>query len=185
KMVDTVTSVRDILEKRVNALGVAEPIIQVYGKDTAEQVANQIIVELAGVDPERAKNILQKTAKLEFRLVHPDKQMIFGSREEAIKSFPNGVLPPDYEVLPNAREARADQSAPTGGYYVVRKVASLAGDQLQSAHSAPSPNSANYHVTFSLSPTGRDLFTAVTGQNVGKLLAIVLDGQVRSAPRIN
>lgn len=185
EMLDTVASAREVIRKRVDELGVAEPIIQTYGRDTADQVANQIIVELAGVDPERAKQILKDTAQLEFKLVHPEKQNSFPTREDAIKSFPNGVLPPEYEVLPyTGRDTHAEHSGPSGGYYVVRKIASLNGKQLKSARSEPTPNSSAYQVGFTLSPEGREIFSRVTGENVGKALAIVLDKKVQSAPLI-
>ncbi|MBI1747307.1 MAG: protein translocase subunit SecD [Acidobacteria bacterium] len=185
EMENTVRSARDVIDRRVNELGVSEPIIQIYGRNTADQVANQIIVELAGVNPERAKKIIQETAQLEFRLVHPDKQHHFPSREEAIKSFPNGILPPEYDVLPySGRDSHSGNGTPSGGWYVVRRTAAVTGKHLKTARPQPDPNRGSYEVVFTLTREGREMFTAVTGQNTGKQLAIILDRKVHSAPVI-
>lgn len=171
---------REIIERRVNELGVREPIIQQY-EPVGGGLADKIIVQLPGVDdPERAKDIIGKTAQLELKLVHSDKQGNFNSRQEALQSF-NNALPPEYEIVPIIERNSSDRSGVQ--YLVVRKAASITGKHLKSAEAQLS-NSRGYSVAFTLTNQGRDIFGKVTEANIGKRLAIVLDGRAYSAPEI-
>ncbi len=174
----TVRQAKEIIDKRVNTYGVAEPNIQTYG---GGEVPDQIIVELPGVeDFDRITRILQRTATLDLRLVHPDHSETFPTREDALRVFGN-QLPPEFEILPFKDR---DETGGKGAFMVVRKAAALTGQQLKDARPREDPFTGRSEVEFSLNAEGVRLFSEVTGKNVGKFLAIVLDGEIRSAPRI-
>src|SRR5688572_8322439 len=121
---EAVSQALETIERRVNELGVAEPVVARHGGD------DQILVQLPGVDdPERAKEIISTTALLELKLV---EQGPFTSREQAMQAY-NNVLPSDAEILPG----RADGSGTAGTagtvYYVVKKVGPVAGRDLRNA----------------------------------------------------
>lgn len=175
----SVRQARQIVARRIDEYGVAEPSITVYGSG---DVQDQIIVELPGVeDFERVRQLIQSVAKLELKLVHPSHRGApFPTREAAIASF-DGAIPPEYEILP-VRER--DSVGAQTGYYVVRRTATITGQHLKNARRAQDPLSGRSEVSFFLNPEGVALFSQTTGQNVGNQLAIVLDDMVRSAPRI-
>jgi preprotein translocase subunit SecD len=174
----TVRQARETIHNRVDQYGVAEPTITVYG---GGEVQDQIIVELPGVDdPSRVISLIRTSARLELKLVHPDKGGPFSSRESALQAF-NGALPPDFQILPYRNEGR------TGGsmmYLVVRRGASITGRHLKNARRSQDAYTGRSEVDFYLNAEGVQLFTRTTEQNVGKQLAIVLDDEVRSAPVI-
>ncbi len=168
----TVRQAKETIQRRVDQFGVAEPTIMVYGSG---DVKDQIIVELPGVDdPERVIDLIESTAKLELKLVHPSKGGSYESREEARRAFDNR-LPSDYEILPNR-----DQ----GGYLVVRRTPSITGQHLKNARRSEDSITGRSEVVFFLNSDGVSLFTRTTEQNVGKRLAVVLDGEIRSSPNI-
>jgi preprotein translocase subunit SecD len=172
----TVRQVREILARRIDQYGVAEPTITVYGDD-----ADQIIVELPGVeDFDRVMNLIGTAAKLELRLVHPDHQQSFESRDAILRLFNNRV-PAEYEILPYRDRT---ETAGKTLYMVVRKAASISGTHLKNARREEDPFTGRSEVSFFLNSEGVRLFSDVTGRNVNKLLAIALDGEIRVAPRI-
>jgi preprotein translocase subunit SecD len=167
---EAVTQARLTIERRVNELGVAEPSI-------AQQGANgdQILVQLPGVtDVNRAKEIIQSTGLLELKIV---EQGPAASRDALLQ---NGQVPEGMEILPGASGAPGEAGTV---YYLVRKVAAVEGRDLRSArpsldqHGRPA-------VSFTLNAEGSQKFGKVTGENIGRQLAIVLDGRVQSAPTI-
>ncbi len=174
----TVVQARETIRNRIDQFGVAEPSITVYGSG---DVPDQIIVELPGVDdPNRVINLIKSTARLELKLVHPEKSSPFSSRESAIQAF-GGTLPPGYEVLPY-RDINE-----TGGqtqFMVVRSAPSVTGRHLKNARRSLDSFTGRAEVSFFLNTEGVDLFTRATEQNVGNRLAIVLDDEIRSAPVI-
>jgi len=174
----TVAQARETIRNRIDQYGVAEPSITVYGSG---DVPDQIIVELPGVDdPGRVINLIKSTARLELKLVHPEKSNPFSSQESAIQAF-GGKLPEGYGVLPY-RDINE-----TGGqtqYLVVRKAPSVTGRHLKNARRSQDSFTGRAEVSFFLNTEGVDLFSRTTEQNVGNRLAIVLDDEVRSAPVI-
>jgi preprotein translocase subunit SecD len=166
-------AVRQALEtirNRVDEFGVAEPTIQQQGE-------NRILVQLPGIqDPERAKALIGKTALLEFKML--DERT---SVEDALA----GRVPETSEVLYQRRvdkETKVERKIP----YVVQKRTLLTGAELNRAEVQADPNSpGNWQVAIELNAVGTRVFGEITEQNVGKLLAIILDGNVNSAPRIN
>jgi preprotein translocase subunit SecD len=171
---DSVTQALQTIERRVNELGVAEPIVALHGT-----AADQILVQLPGVtDVARAKEIIRSTALLELKIVEAGPA---ASREELLK--PHGGQPPaDMEVVPGVSPATEGGRADTV-YYLVRRVAAVTGRDLRSARPTLDENNQPA-VSFSLNREGSRKFGAVTGANIGRQLAIVLDGRVQSAPTI-
>jgi preprotein translocase subunit SecD len=156
-----------VIRNRVDQFGVAEPTIQKQGE-------NRILVQLPGVqDPARAKALIGKTAVLEFKLV--DDQV---DPKRAIQEGP----PPGDEVLFGRRVDRTTK-AETRVPYVVKKEVLLTGDVISDATVRVSDVGEPY-VSVSFDSVGARLFGEATEKNVGKPLAIVLDGNVHSAPVI-
>jgi preprotein translocase subunit SecD len=167
---EAVDQARQTIERRVNELGVTEPSI-------AQQGADQILVQLPGVsDVDRAKEVIGSPGMLELKLV---EQGPAASREDALRST-GGIVPPDMEVLSGSGDGAG------GGplYYLVRRVAAVTGQDLRSARVQLDENNMPA-VGFTLNPAGSAAFARVTGENIGRFLAIVLDKTVQSAPTIN
>ncbi len=167
---EAVVQARQTIERRVNELGVTEPSIAQQGDD-------QILVQLPGVsDVDRAKEVIGSPGMLELKLV---EQGPAASREDVLRST-GGVVPPNMEVLTGSGDAS------TGGpsYYLVRRVAAVTGQDLRTARVQLDENNLPA-VGFTLNSSGAASFARVTGENIGRFLAIVLDKSVQSAPRIN
>jgi preprotein translocase subunit SecD len=166
---DAVTQALETIERRVNELGVAEPIVARHGGQ------DQILVQLPGVsDVARAKEIISSTALLELKLV---EQGPFPTREAALQAYGNNI-PGDAEIVPG----RADGAGGTSSaFYVVKKAAVVAGNDLRSA--AQSLDEFNRPaVSFTLKQDAAARFGRFTESNLGRPLGIVLDNRVMSAP---
>jgi len=148
-----------VLRNRIDEFGVAEPSIQTQGDD-------EIVIQLPGVqDPQRAKALIGRTALLEFRLVAQGP-------EAGTVEHPG----PGAEVLPGLGD---------GGQrtrYLVEKRLVMSGDVITDA--SVRRDIDGYYVNFVLDGRGTALFGDATTRNVGRQLAIILDGQVQSAPSI-
>ncbi len=150
-----------IIEKRVNELGTVEPLIQRQGID-------RILVQVPGLqDPTRLKEILGKTAKMDFRMV--DTSI---SPEQAQQ----GRLPPESELLPNAQPPKAP--------IVVKKQVLVSGGDLTDAQPGFDQRTSEPIVSFKFNTSGARKFAQATSENVGLPFAIVLDNEVISAPTI-
>src|SRR5206468_7894478 len=165
---EAVVQARQTIERRVNELGVTEPSI-------SQQGADQILVQLPGVtDIEHAKQIVGSPGLLELKIVEqgpsPTKESL----------MTNGQVPTGMEIVPGAAGAPGDASTV---YYLVRKVAAVTGRDLRNARPSVDENNQPA-VSFSLNNEGGRKFGKVTGENVGRSLAIILDGRVQSSPRI-
>jgi preprotein translocase subunit SecD len=168
------------IRNRVDEFGVSEPTIARQGLDS-----DRIVVQLPGVDdPERVKRLIKNTAFLEFRLVDfpPSGTEGVDTREAVLQHY-NGALPDTLEILPG--DVRDRQGRSIGQrFYGVEKRRVITGRDLKNAR--PGMGQFNEPVVhFSLSAEGAQLFGKATGENVGRGLAIILDGKVVSAPRIN
>ena len=174
----TVRQALETVRRRVDALGVAEPTLQIHG-NRGQEVDDQIIIELPGVDdPDRITGLLSNTAQLELRLVKRDQGGPYSSVEAAI-SANSGRIPDDYMVLPQ-RENRGEGSLQ---YLVVNRVPVITGKELKTARTGRDSN-GRPAVNFFLTPDGATRFARATGDHIGENLAIVLDNVVRSAPQI-
>jgi preprotein translocase subunit SecD len=174
---EAVTQAQQTIERRVNALGVSEPVVARQGGTSGER----LLVQLPGVsDVARAKEIISSTALLELKLVEQGPS----PTKEALLQASGGQVPPHLDMVPGVEEATTPGSAPTTVYYLVQKVPVITGRDLRNAR--PSLDEYNRPaVGFSLNQEGARKFGKATGENVGRQLAIVLDGQIRSAPRID
>jgi preprotein translocase subunit SecD len=143
----------EVIRRRIDALGTTEPSIQREGND-------RVLVEVPGLqDPERLKELLGKTAKLEFRLVADP-----------------GENPADVELL--------EQTDRGEGKLPVEKRVMVQGEDLTDAQPSFDQQTQQPIVNFRFNIRGGQKFGQVTSENVGKPFAIVLDGKVISAPRI-
>jgi preprotein translocase subunit SecD len=168
---DTVQQSLDTIERRVNALGVAEPVVARHG------VLGQILIQLPGVsDVEQAKRIISNTAVLELNLV---EQGPFPTEEAARQAYGNNV-PPDLLVMPGSDTAG---SAGTTVFYVLRRVPAVRGNDLRNAQVQLDENNLPA-VGFTLKNDAAARFGTFTEQNIGRNLAVVLDGRVQTAPTI-
>jgi preprotein translocase subunit SecD len=150
-----------IIERRVNELGTVEPLIQRQGAD-------RILVQVPGLqDPTRLKELLGKTAKLDFRMVDTNNSV-----EDALK----GRVPPEDDMLYTA-------SAPKQPYLIEKRVVVSGGD-LTDAQPGFDQRTNEPIVSFRFNNSGSIKFARATQENVGKPFAIVLDNEVISAPVI-
>ncbi|ETR75240.1 preprotein translocase subunit SecD [Afipia sp. P52-10] len=150
-----------IVERRVNELGTVEPLIQRQGID-------RILVQVPGLqDPSRLKELLGKTAKLDFRMV--DTSI---SPEQA----QGGRLPPDSELLMSSQAPKTP--------YVIKKQVLVSGGDLTDAQPGFDQRSGEPIVSFRFNTSGARKFSQATSENVGLPFAIVLDNEVISAPVI-
>ena len=160
----------EVLRKRVDAFGVAEPTFQAAG-------ANRILIQLPGLseaDKSEAQTNIQKSAYLEFRMVKDDS-------DEIIKN--NEPIPPGYEKL--RREDPQPNGPPTIEQIIVKKKPEhgLSGDIVENAM-AIRGNLGEPQIEFRLNSEGAKRFGEVTRNNIGQRLAIVLDRELYSAPVI-
>ena len=150
-----------IVERRVNQLGTVEPSIQRQGQD-------RILVQVPGLqDPTRLKELVGKTAKMEFRMVDttvpPDQAQA-------------GRAPPDSEVLMSSTAPKTP--------YVIKKQILVSGGDLTDAQPGFDQRSGEPIVSFRFNTSGSRKFAQATSENVGQPFAIVLDNEVISAPVI-
>lgn len=162
----TLEGTRDTLERRVNGLGVSEPLIQTRGD-------NQIVVELPGIEnPEQAVDVLRETALLEIVYANGERlapgsivRTSLGDIDTTSASTPG----PDIAIDPNAPI-----------YQTI-----VSGTDIADAYVARDPNTQQPVVTFELRGDGRDEFYAFTRDHVNEPMSIVIDKEVLSSPTIN
>ncbi|HMD37615.1 MAG TPA: protein translocase subunit SecD [Vicinamibacterales bacterium] len=165
---EAVVQARQTIERRVNELGVAEPSISQQGND-------QILVQLPGVaDVERAKEIMGSPAFLELKIVEQGPS----PTKEGLEV--NGQVPTGMEVVPGNTGTPGDSNTV---YYLARKASVVTGRDLRNARETPDENNLPA-ISFTLNAEGGRKFGKATSENIGRQLAIILDGRVQSAPRI-
>ena len=175
----TVKQALETIRRRVDALGVTEPTLQIYG-GSGSQVQDQIIVELPGIDdPERVKELIQDTAQLTLCMVKKENGGPFTTVEAAIQGN-GGRIPDEWKIMP-FRDDRGEQTQVT--YLVVSAVPTITGKDLKNARRSTDQN-GRPAVSFFLNAAGAVIFERVTAEHVGDRLAIVLDNTVFSAPTI-
>ena len=159
---NAMSTATDVVRRRIDKLGTKEPTIVGQG-------ANRIVVQVPGLkDSTELKDMLGKTAKLEFKMVDENP----ADNEQAGK----GVLPLGTQLLRNAD---------TGGAILVKRSAVLTGGDLVSAKQAFKQEDNSPIVDFTFNSQGGKKFARITQENIGKRFAVVLDGVVISAPTIN
>jgi preprotein translocase subunit SecD len=167
---DAVRQGLETIRNRVDQFGVAEPTITRQGSE-------RILIQLPGLqDPERAKALIGRTALLEFKLV---------DERADVQAAVQGRVPEGAELVYQRRvdkQTKEERRVP----YIVQKRALLTGGELTRADVSADPNSpGNWQVAIEFTPNGTRVFGDITEQNVGRNLAIMLDGNLYSAPRIN
>jgi preprotein translocase subunit SecD len=159
----------ETIRNRIDQFGVSEPIIQRQGQQ-------DILIQLPGIqDPERAKEIIGKTALLEFKLVDDNVNV-----EEAVRNGP----PPGRQILYGYGGRGEGGLGAEKVAYVVESRTLMTGEYIVDARVRPSSQLQGPYVELMLNSTGARLFEQITGANVKRRLAIVLDNRVYSAPVI-
>jgi preprotein translocase subunit SecD len=152
-------SARDVIDRRINALGTLEPTI-------IRQGSNRILVQVPGMqDPEALKQLIGRTARLEFRMV---------DETATPQQIQAGRAPIGSQILPTAE----------GGRIAVQRRAIITGDMISDARQAYDQQDGTPNVVLTFDNTGSHRFARVTQENVGKPFAIVLDNVVLSYPVI-
>ena len=162
---NAMASATEVVRKRIDAIGTREPTIIRQGND-------RIVVDVPGLkDPQELKDLLGQTAELEFKLVDLT----------ALQSdIQQGIAPPGSEIVPYA------EGEPLAGTSIaVRRLGGIRGDSLTNAQQSFDPQTNEPVVSITFDPQGGARFARLTSENVNKPFAIILDGEVLSAPNIN
>ena len=189
----------EVIRNRIDEFGVTEPEI-------VSQGADRIVVQLPGVkDISRAKGLIGKTAKLEFKFVNDDvspavlnewlekakkggiefnKGDQFSAYNAKLNEFLKADLPKGFEIAFTKTTNKLTNELTNLEPYLVDSAASLTGEELQEAIVRIDQEQNRPYVGLEFKPTGAKVFEQITGANIGKRLAIVLDGNVYSAPVI-
>src|SRR3569623_1619637 len=155
----------EVVRKRIDELGTREPTIVREG-------ASRIMVQVPGLqNPQALKDLLGKTAALEFRL---DDQNALPSDVD------QGIAPPGSDIVPGA-----PGSDMAGRKIAVKRLGGIRGDSLTDARQSFNQQTNQPEVVITFNKVGADKFAKLTSENVNKPFAIILDGQVLSAPNIN
>lgn len=166
----TVASAIRTIQSRIDGLGLAESSVQQRG---AAETEPEILIQMPGVDdPARIKQILQTAALLEL---HEVQEGPFASREQMLTQF-NGILPPGTKAV---RGMGTQES-----WFILKRSPVITGRDLRDSRAAQDQMNNGWVTTFVLSQDAAGRFGRFTEANINKRLAIVLDGQVRSAPTI-
>ncbi len=188
---NSIAQALEVIRNRVDLFGVAEPLI-------VRQGTNQIVVQLPGVkDPQRAIDLIGRTAQLEFKKVSEasvdaggmvegavrEGKIPAGATGEQITKALSGQIPEGTEVQP-IRERDPQTGVTTTTYILLEQPLLMAGSAVKGARLSFEPNTGEAYVLVDFTPVGTRTFDQITAANVGKRLAIVLDGVVQSAPTI-
>lgn len=185
----------ETIRNRIDRYGVSEPTIVRLG-------SNRISIELPGMtDPDRALNLIKKGGRLEFRLVDESKQdsdvRTWVSEARTALNLPEGFtediiakinaqlkdkIPSDSEILFEVQYDPVTKKVSGGIPYLLKRKSEVTGEMLK--NSQVNVNDNEPYVSLSFNPVGTQLFGEVTKANVGKRLAILLDGNVMKAPVI-
>ncbi len=187
----------EVIRNRIDEFGVTEPEIVSQGTD-------RIVVQLPGVkDIDRAKDLIGKTAKLEFKFVNDDipqatlvewmekakkagveykKGDRFSDYVRKVNESIGAELPKGYEVAFSKETNKNTNEITNMEPYLVDNAASLTGEELQEAFVRMDQEQNRPYVALEFKANGAKIFEEITGAHIGKRLAIVLDGNVYSAP---
>jgi preprotein translocase subunit SecD len=177
----------EILQNRINQFGVSEPEIRLQGTD-------QILIEIPGAsDPERVNSFLRGKGSLTFQMVDTDLteqlQKYFKENPSEVYTTTGAIKQPSF--LPAGKVATGYYENDEYGidelksFVVLDEEIGLDGEHLESAATSTDPITSKPVVNFQLDTVGGDLFYKLTSTNVGKTLAVVMDGNVKSMATIN
>jgi len=193
----------EVIRNRIDEFGVAEPVINSQGSD-------RVVVELPGVkEVDRAKDLIGRTAKLEFRIVNDKAKgpaelasliesiekekgisfkggtQKFSEYVRAINAAAKGKIPEGSEIaFERPRSITGETAAENKIPFLLFSKVEVTGDDLQDAQVQMDPETQRPNVGFSLNPRGATTFDKLTADHIGDRLAIVLDSIVHSAPVI-
>ncbi len=197
----TISQSIEVIRNRIDEFGVSEPVITSQGTD-------RLSVELPGIkDVERAKELIGRTARLEFKIVADDKKTPdevaalvsqievqngvkykeggkFSEYVKAINEHAKGKIPVGTEIAFQREERDAEGDRVGRVPYLLFSKADVTGDDLKDAFVQMDPQDNRPEVGLSFNARGADKFDKVTGENTKKRMAITLDGIVHSAPVI-
>jgi preprotein translocase subunit SecD len=163
---------KNILDKKINALGLSEATVQQRSKTSD----SQLLVQLPGMsDPARVKQVLQTAAVLDLYDVQSGP---YASRAEALAQT-GGILPPGTKLIGGGAA-----QGKSGGIYVVSRTPVIRGTDIRNARPEQGQMPGSWNTAFMLSESAAKKFSDYTGSHIGKRLAIVLDGRVLEAPVI-
>jgi len=176
-----------IIESRINAFGVKEPTLQRHGAESA----GQILLQMPGVDdPERIKSLIGAESNLAMmKIVSPANPAPVQTypTEDAAKQSLGGTVPPNRRILPYA-ERDSDPSQTTNPqdkpkqFVVVEYPAVVDGSELRDASASQGrAGGSDFEINFSFKPSGAQKFGDWTGKNINNYMAVVLNGEVKSA----
>lgn len=190
----------EVIRNRIDEFGVTEPEIVSQGQD-------RIVVQLPGVkDITRAKDLIGRTAKLEFRFVNDtistaqleewvakaktagityEKGQRFSDYTDKLNAFLKADLPQGFLIFFKKETSKVTNEITLMQPYLLEEVSPLGGDSLQEATVRIDQQQNRPYVAIDFKSDGARVFEEITGKNVGRLMAIVLDGNVYSAPQIN
>ncbi len=174
----TLDQAEETIRRRIDALGLTEPVIQKHGRGE-----NEILVQLPGEgDPTRAKGVIQAGGQLELRrVVDPTP---YPSEAAAMEAH-GGVLPPATELVRGKAEAGPGAQAGAESWWLLDRSPVIRGNDLRSTVEQRSTDNPGYwEVHFTLSTEAARRFGPFTEQNIGRPMAIVLEHRVQSAPVI-
>ena len=182
-----VTQAERIIESRINAFGVKEPTLQRHGASDS----GQILLQMPGVDdPERVKKLIGETSKLALMKIvspaSPASVQTYPTKEAAVTSL-GGTIPSNRNVLVYSdRDTTATPNQPADQqpkqFVVVEEPAVVDGNELRDASAVSrSGNDSDYQISFSFKPGGAQKFGEWTGKNINNYMAVVLNGEVKSA----
>jgi len=178
-----------IIRSRLDAVGVAEPLVQRHGS----QSSHQILVQMPGIqDPERVKQLLKAESRLELAHVvsppSPSPVQTYTTEQEARASLGGGVVPANRKVVPYLERNEPttagqtpDESQKPKKWVVIETPAIVDGSELRNASAIQSRAGADeYQISFALKPGGADKFGAWTGANINEYMGVVLNDEVKS-----
>lgn len=192
---ETVKQAVETIRNRIDRHGVTEPSIQRLG-------SNRVVIEMPGVkDPERAISLVKRAGNLEFKLVDeslPDAQVAQLVQEaRKANSIPDdftlgtvaklnealkGKIPAEDEISYEIQTDPVTKKAVGGTPYLLKSKVEVSGQMLRNAQVSVQNNEP--YVSLSFNPEGTKIFAELTAANIGKRLAILLDGTVNKAPVI-
>ena len=175
-----------IIESRINAFGVKEPTLARYGAESS----GQILLQMPGVDdPERIKKLIGAESNLAMMKIvsaaNPSPVQTYPS-EEAAKQSLGGVVPPNRRILPYSDRDTDPNTNPANQppkqFVVVEYPAIIDGSELRDASAGQGrAGGSDYEINFSFKPAGAQKFGEWTGKNINNYMAVVLNGEVKSA----
>jgi SecD/SecF fusion protein len=161
----------EVLRKRVDKYGVAEPIIVAEGED-------RILIQMPGLSQQQREEVrtqITKPAFLEFRMVHPQSDQMVAQ----------GIMAPGHEVLSQKRKGQNGQEFIDRVLVKTKAERGLTGKYIERAGVVRDPVSNRPQITFKFNAEGGQIFGQLTTEHVRERMAIVLDGELYSAPVIN